>query len=79
MSMPPESCVSKKGVSKKVVLKTNMFKDRTYVKDRIILVSPNSCVSSVSTKGVFWSGKFFKRAITHCVTVSDIRHRVLCL
>jgi len=28
----------------------NMFKDRTYVKDRVILVQPKSCVASVSIR-----------------------------
>ena len=42
-----------------------MFKDRTYVKDWVILVPPNACVTSVSTNGGFGAESFSKREITH--------------
>jgi len=50
MSVPPDLFVSEKVVLKK----GNMFKDRTYVKDRTIFVSPESCVSEgYSEKEIF--------------------------
>ena len=44
-------CVREGGFEK---TKGNMFKDRTYVKDRTIFVSPESCVSEgYSEKEIF--------------------------
>ena len=40
-----------------------MFKDRTDVKDWVVLVPPNACVASVSTSGGFGAESFFKRKI----------------
>jgi len=53
-----------------------MFKDRTYVKDWVILVSSNSCVAGVSTNGGFGAESFFKREITHC-QANDNRYKLI--